>query len=234
MGGSAGTVSAITRPTHRIRAHRRYPLPDLDRGQCLLASSNTIAAARGGHRAVSAIALLPRMRPARERALATGLARRPGASIGASRGPAAGKKLPRNPRLLDQQEGNLPSPPRHQESPQVSRSRARADERQRAASPQQQAPLLLTHTAGPEKHPPAPGLRRTTAPLAPHVSQHPPQAAGERVTCARFCMPAKRKQLSVTARRVMLLTSRPHQVARRLLASGSGKRSRPHECARPR
>ena len=45
MGGSAGTVSAITRPTHRICAHRRYPLPDLDRGQCLLASSNTIAAA---------------------------------------------------------------------------------------------------------------------------------------------------------------------------------------------
>jgi hypothetical protein len=144
------------------------------------------------------------------------------------------EEAPKKPSAIGPAKGNLPSPPRHQEYPQVSRSSARADVRQRAASPQQPAPLLLTHTAGLDKHLPAPGLRSTTAPLAPHASRHPPQAAGERVTCARFCMPAKYKQPSVAARCVMRLTSHPHQAAWRLIASGLDERSRPHKCARPR
>ena len=72
------------------------------------------------------------------------------------------------------------------------------------------------------------------APLAPHASRHPPKAAGERVTCARFRMPAKRKQPSVTARFAMLLTSHPRQVAWRLFASESDMRFHPPKCARPR
>ena len=110
VGGTASADSAGTRSIHRDRAHRRYVLVGLDHGQPLLASSNASAASSGGHRAVSAIALLPRLRLARERALAMGLARRPGANVGASRGPAAGKKLPRNPRLKDQQQALSPRP----------------------------------------------------------------------------------------------------------------------------
>ena len=77
-------------------------------------------ASRGSPAAIIAESpLTPRnhRKPRASKVSAMGLARRPGAYRRSFRGPAEGKKLPRNPLLKDRQHRQSPVAPRHEESP---------------------------------------------------------------------------------------------------------------------
>ena len=105
---SASTNPAETRANPQAAQICRRGSTELVRGKTIHASATQSRQHRGGNRGITAHAPLPPQAAARAKMSAVGLARRPGAYRRCFRGPAEGKKQPRNPSPNDRQHRHSP------------------------------------------------------------------------------------------------------------------------------